>query len=239
MKLKLIYLLAAIFALSASIQGCDKNPDGKDPNGNDPNRPPLEVSVGGNISVDNFVDGAGGTVAFNRFPATVNEWKEVREKIGKTIPGAIALQIMACELYRRNNTAGIECLKLNTSTAKAVSYSNLLKGVIDTRPYQFAAYLQGASWDNGYNPTKPYTITVAVTPTSSVGYSNDYQTNIYHLFIKSNGHEVNGGLQPASVMITARPGEPGEGKYYIISELSSIFLQCKEKSFSVPFNGLD
>ena len=207
--------------------------------GNNTPTTPLQVSVSGNISETNFVTGAVSTVTFNRFPVNVDEWKLVRDQIGETMPGVVALQIMACELYRRNKAAGTECLKLNTVSSSQTSYTNLLRTIASSRPYQFAAYLKGASWDNGYNPTKPYTIEVRVAATSSKEKSNSYQTNIYKLFVKSNGHEMLDGWQPVSVMVTAKPGEPGEGKYYIIFASSSIFLQCKEKSFTVAFNGLD
>ena len=257
MKVKFIYLLAAIFVLSASFQGCDKNP--KDDNKENPtgggngngtetpieeddgvSRPTLVVSVNGDISVENFVTGTVGTVTFSRFPATIKEFKQVREQIGETMMGCVALQVMAGELYRRNVSSGTECMKLNNISNQNARYLNLLKEALRARPYQFAAYLEGASWDNGYNPAKPYTIEFHVTPTSAKSYSNDYQTDIYNFFIKSNGHETNGGLQPVQVMKTKKPGEPGEnGKYYIIFASSSIYLQCKTKSFEYDFNGLD
>ena len=234
MKRVLFFLFVAIFALSTSAQRGNRD------SGNNTSATPLQVSVSGNISADNFVKGTVGTVTFNRFPANVNEWKQVREQIGETMPGAVALQIMACELYRRNNNAGAECIKLNTVSNQVKSYTGLVKDLFRrSRPYQYAAYLKDASWDNGYNPTKPYVITVEVGATSNVEYSNSYQTNIYGLFVKSNGHEMHDGWQPVSVMVTAKPGEPGEGKYYIIFASSSIFLQCKEKSFTAAFNGLD
>jgi len=135
--------------------------------------------------------------------------------------------------------AGTECIKLNLITSLQNSYTNLIRNVVGPRPYQFAAYLKGSAWDNGYNPTKPYTIEMFVTASSTKGYSTYYQADSYKFFIKSNGHEVNDGLQPVVVIKTARSGEPGEGKYYIIEEASSIYLQCRERSFSAPFNGLD
>ena len=200
---------------------------------------PIQVSISGNISTTKFSSGSVATISFSRFPANVDEWKQVREEIGETIPGAVALQIMACELYCRDKAVGTECLKLNTVTSSQTNYISLLRDVSNSRPYQFAGYLKGASASNGYNPTKPYTIEVRVTATSYKEYSNAFQAEVFKFFIKSNGHELNDGLQPVAVMKTARPNEPSENKYYIISELSSIFLQCKEKSFTVDFNGLD
>ena len=243
MKRELLYILAAIVTLSLCVLGCSKE-DGEKSNSikedDGVNRPLIVVSVNGDISVGNFVDGTVATVTFSRFPATIKDWKQVREQIGETILGAVVLQIMAGELYRNNTAHGAECMKLNNISNQHARYTQLLKDALRTRPYQLAAFLSGSSWDNGYNPTKPYTIEFHVTPTSNKSYSNDYQTDIYKFFIKSNGHEINSGLQPVSVMKTAKPSEPGEGgMYYIIFESSSIYLQCKEKSFTVDFNGLD
>ena len=250
MKVKFIYLIATMLILSISFQSCEKDDDKKDPNegggdsvydpDDDVARPTLVVSVNGDISVENFETGTVGTVTFSRFPVTVNEWKKVQEQIGETMMGAVALQIMAGELYRRKTNAGTECMKLNNPSGEATRYTGLIKDVLRIRPYQFAAYLSGASWDNGYNPTKPYTIEFHVTHTSSKSYSNTYQADLYKFFIKSNGHETNEGLQPVVVVKTAKPGVPGEGgKYYIVEESSTIYVQCKEKIFAVDFNGLD
>jgi hypothetical protein len=242
MRKKLFYLPAVLLALALCLQGCEKdgdaNENGGDNNGGNPSIA-FSVNVTGNITPENFVTGAAGTVTFSRFPASVNEWKQAQTQIGGTMPGAVALQIMASEMYRRNNTVGTECIKLGLVSSSHNSYTNLIRNVIGPRPYQFAAYLKGSSWDNGYNPTKPYTIEMFVTHTSISEYSNTYQANYFKFFVKSNGHDTNDGLQPVVVVKTAKPGEPGEGKYYIVEEASSIYLQCRERSFSANFNGLD
>ena len=201
-----------------------------------PNLPAIEVKVIGNISASNFVEGTTGSVEFNRFPASVDEWKQVREKIGETMMGAFVLQVMASEMYRRNNTIGEECMRLAIISASQNSYINLVKNM--KHPYQFAAHLKGASPTNGYNPTKPYTIEFVVTRTSNKQYSNDYQADTYRFFAISNGHDLT--ERTFSVLKTAKPGEPGEGgKYYIVISSSTLYNECKEKSFSQEFKGLD
>ena len=201
-----------------------------------PALPAIEVKVNGNISTTNFVEGTTGSVEFNRFPATVNEWKQVREKIGETMMGAFVLQVMASEMYRRNNAIGEECMRLAIISASQNSYINLAKTM--KHPYQYAAHLKGASPANGYNPTKPYTIEFIVARTSNKQYSNDYQADVYRFFAISNGHDIT--ERTFSVLKTARPGEPGEGgKYYIVTSSSTLYNECREKSFTVDFNGLD
>ena len=257
MKKNFFYLLTAILTLSLCFQGCSKDPDVEPipPIENNPTptptpeptpeptptptptpTTPLEVKVNGNISTSNFVDGTKGSVEFNRFPATVDEWKQVREEIGETMMGAFVLQVMASEMYRRNSTIGEECMRLAIVSASQNSYIGLVKNM--KHPYQYAAHLKGASPENGYNPTKPYTIEFVVNRTSNKQYSNDYQADVYRFFAISNGHDMT--ERTFSVLKTARPGEPGEGgKYYNVISSSTLYNECKEKSFTVNFNGLD
>jgi len=205
----------------------------------------LQVSISGDIDHEVYEAGKTCSATFNRFPVSVDEWKQVREQIGEEPHGAVVLQVMATELYRRDRTAGADCMKETVTVSQYSARIRRLDEIYNTagsnaRPYQMAAFLTGASWDNGYNPTKPYTIEMRVATAKSYGYSNDFQATVIYLEIKSNGHTVNDGWQPFAVLKTHKSGEPGEnGTFYIVSEGSSIYDNCREKSFTVPFNGLD
>jgi len=203
--------------------------------------PNLEVTISGTISHTTHTPGQTGKVTFSRFPATVDEWKEVREKIGGEPHGALALQLMASEMWRRDRTIGRACIDLNNTTTNVSSCVSRLTDVFTlspTRPYQITAFLKGASWDNGYNPTKPYTVDVRVAAGRPYANSTDYQATVIYLEVISYGHDL--GYQPASMLKTQKPGQPGEnGKFFIMFECSSIYNRCREISFSNPFNGLD
>lgn len=71
---------------------------------------PLEVTMTGEIDHEEHTPGQSGSVSFNRFPASVAEFMQVREQIGKEPQGAAALEVMAMEMYRRNRNVGLECL---------------------------------------------------------------------------------------------------------------------------------
>ena len=56
------------------------------------------------------------TVNFDKFPATINEWKDMQSKLGGEPQGAVALQVMAFELYRTNRADGEQALRLNNTS---------------------------------------------------------------------------------------------------------------------------
>jgi len=202
---------------------------------------PFEVSITGTISHTTHTVGQNGTVSFSRFPATVDEWKQAREKIGGEPHGAVALLIMASEMYRRDRAIGRPCIELHNTTANLTSCINRLNDVFSLtppRPYQMAAYLKGASWQNGYNPTKPYTIEMRVAAGRPYSNSTTYQATVIYIEVISNGHDS--GSVPVAVLKTNVANQPGDnGKFFIVFECSSLYLRCREVSATNPFKGLD
>ncbi len=202
----------------------------------------LEVNITGKISHTTYTVGQTGTVTFNRFPATEEEFRQVREKIGGEPHGAVALQLMAYEMYRRNRTVGEACIRLNNVTVNVTPATNRLRELFGkdayyARPYQIAAFLKGATPANGYNPTKPYTVEVRVAPAVAYEYSNDYQNTMLYLEVFTQGKDR--GSEQVAVLKTLKPGEPGEGKYFIVFNSPGLYSQVREVSFANPFNGLD
>ena len=216
-------------------------------NGNDDEKPiipsgPLEVTISGNISHTTHTPDQSGTVTLTRFPATVNEFKQVREQIGGEPHGAVALQIMAFEMYRRNKKIGEECIRLNslsnTVTSSLARLNELFgKDANYARPYQMAAHLKGATPENGYNPTKPYTIEVKVNNGKPYQHSDIYQTEVLYLRVITNGRDS--GTNGIDVLKTYDPNQSSEGKYFIIFACSDLYSQVKAISFTTTFNGLD
>lgn len=203
----------------------------------------LEVKITGSINHTTYTEGDEGSVIFNRFPATMEEFKQVREKIGREPHGGVALHLMALEMFRRNRTLGEQCIKL-------VNVSSHFPGVIRqakenfggdvnyNRPYQVAAFLEGATPENGYNPTKPYTIKVTADAGTKYVYSNTHQTEVLYLRVACAG----GGTYPyrkAAVLKTANPNEQSNDEYFIMFEAPGLQSQVAPISFKAKFNGLD
>ena len=204
---------------------------------------PLEVALSGTINHTDYTKGQSGTITFNRFPATVEEFKQVREQIGGEPHGAIALQLMAYEMYRRDRKMGEECIRLNSTTSNIQQPLRRLNELFSdkysdyARPYQIAAFLKGASPKNGYNPPKPYTIEVRVNPAIRYQESSIFQTEVLYLQVLTQGRK--NGLVGASVLKTHKPGEPSEGTYFIVLSCGDFYFQAEPVSFTAPFNGLD
>jgi len=204
--------------------------------------PRLDVSISGSIHHTVFTPGESGTVTFSRFPATAAEFKQVREQIGNEPHGAVALQVMAYEMYRRNRDRGEECIRLNNVLSHVTQPISRLKELFGNdagyaRPYQMAAFLKGAAWDNGYSPDKPYTVEVTVNNGRAYEYSNDFQNTVLHLNVLTQGKS--GGSDMIDVLKTSKPGESSEGKYFIVFNSPGLYSQVRAISFEHPFQGLD
>ena len=203
----------------------------------------LKVSMTGTINHTQYTEGQSATVSFSRFPKSVEEFKMVREQIGTEPQGAVALQVMAYEMFRQDRKLGEQVLRLNTTTTNMSMVLNRLKSIFDgdaqsNRPYQMAAFLKGATPENGYNPEKPYTVEIIVDKGRKYENYNTYQTTLIHLMVLTKGDD--GGKRHISVMQTQKPGQPGEdGTYYIVNQSDGLHLRVKDKAFKAPFNGLD
>ena len=203
---------------------------------------PIKVQMTGAINHTTYTKGQSGTVTFNRIPATVEEFKMVRDQIGKEPHGTIALQVMAFEMFRRDRTIGEECIRLNNVISNAGDCIRRLKELFGgdggyNRPYQAAAYLKGASPANGYNPTKPYTVEVSVDLGLPYEKSTFYQATIVRLRIKCQGRSQ--GYDQVAVVKTKKPDETSKGTYFIVQSGTGMISQVTPISFDHEFKGLD
>lgn len=203
----------------------------------------IKVSMEGTIDHNTYTEGQRASVTFSRFPRTVEEFQKVREILAVEPHGAVALQIMAYEMYRRNPETGLECIRLNntiTNSGKNSSAVRQLDQIFSkdnsSRSYQMAAYLKGATHENGYNPTEPYTVEVTVDKGRRYGYSNDYQTTVLYLYVLTKGKSSPDVLY---VLKTKKPDETSErGKYFIVNNSPGLYSRVREISFDATFNGL-
>lgn len=207
---------------------------------------PLEafsVKITGAIDHNTHTPNQSGTVEFSRFPATVDEFKQARDVIGSEPHGAVALQIMAFEMYRRDRKVGEACIHLNNVTTNANESVRRLKELFGSdqnyaRPYQMAAFLKGATPRNGYKPDKPYTIEVRVNNGNAYKHSSIYDAKVIYLQVLTAG--TDGGARNIDVLKTRKPGTPGEnGKFFIVFNSPGLDTQVKKIESDASFNGLD
>jgi len=205
---------------------------------------PIQVQMTGSINHTQYTAGQSATITFNRFPASVEEFKQVREQIGREPQGAIALQVMAHEMFRRDREMGRACIELNSTGTEGRKAMGRLKelyraGDSYARPYLMAAFLKGARPDNGYNPTKPYTIEITADPGHKYDSTKDYtfQAPIVYLRIKTQGRSQ--GFEIISVVKTFKPDEPSNGTYFIVNNCPGLYVQVAPISYEHKFLGLD
>ncbi len=253
--------LAAIFA-ALSLSSCKKEDANANANTNaniftasitgKKNLPALTVEVEGSIG-ENPTGQATETFTFNRFPDSVKEFSEVREKVGTRLGGAILLQIMAMEMYSHNKAIGEECVKLCvTSTYQGMVVDSFKRVFYEyKKPYAAASLLAGSKPATGYNPTEPYTIAVGVDTVlmkdaekqAGGTYSSVFQAYLKHLKVynfrrlKGNGSIAKEYAQ-FSVVKTAKPDEPSQDKYYLVQSSGDILVEPEPVSYSHPYKGV-
>ena len=154
-------------------------------------------TVSGEIELEGTVFNAPtATVTFTNIPSGYTEFEAVYNNLlGKSIQGTAAMIPMAMEIYARDADLGERCFTLICNGSATVSeivrilrtkfnYSTYSpEGDAYVQRYLPAVTMKGASWDNGYNPTEPYTIEMcrsanAPQPTQITAYGTDYYVYI-------------------------------------------------------------
>ena len=179
----------------------------------------------GKINHEKWNKSQKSTVTFSRFPTSFEEFVQVREVLGKEPQGAVALVIMAMELYHRDVDEGKEALKLiNTSTNYNSMYRQLKEVMGDdgayNRPYLPAALLKGANPKNAYTPDSPYQVKVRVNPVTKYQESELLDGIVIYLQVDSEGWDTNWrGIEVV---------KPDDEEYYFVSNCPAFYTQCKK-----------
>lgn len=165
------------------------------------------------------------TVSFDQFPASLAQWKRMQEQMGTTPDGAVALQVMAFELYRNNRTDGEAALRLNNTGTNYNSTVERLREIMGkdkyyARPYIAHAMLQGATPENGYTASSPYTISLKVDPNKKYQESQLLKGTVIYLLLYSKGWDTS--WRGVEVV------KPQGSNYYVVSNCPAMYTQCKE-----------
>ena len=236
--------VAAIMILAASCDGIGSGSSSSSSSSGTTSKKrssePIEVTITGVISHTEYTPGQSATVTFSRFPQSVAEFKQVREQIGKEPQGAVALQVMAFEMFRHDRKIGRECIEMNTVNSGVDAPIRRLGQLFGNdanyaRPYQMAGFLKGATPENGYSPSKPYTVEMSVK--EAYQETGIFQSHVIPLKVNAPGRK-NGSIA-VSVLKTHKPDEPSNGTYFIVFGCGDLFFQVEPISFTATFNGLD
>lgn len=193
---------------------------------------PIEVSMTGGIDPSNWTPGEEATVTFSHFPKTIEGFKQIQQQIGGTPQGAVALQLIAFELYNQNTEAGTAAIALNNTDINVPSVMRRLpdifgKNSLDEsypRKHIVATFLEGATPENGFNPTQPYTVTVRSHRINKYERSEILQGYVLYLEARSSGYSS----EWRGCEVVRQKGS----EYFKVSNSPSMYVQC----MPVPFD---
>ncbi|MBR1551340.1 MAG: hypothetical protein IJ632_03350 [Muribaculaceae bacterium] len=179
----------------------------------------------GKINHERWSKHQSSTITFERIPATLDEFKQVQKVLGTEPQGAVPLQVMAFEMFRRDPALGTEALKLNNTSTNLSSTVRRLKEILGNddsynRPYLPAALMQGAKPTNAYTPDYPYQVKMKVDPVKKYQESELLEGIVIYLLIDSEGWDTNW----RGVELVRPEGEP----YYLVSNCPAMYTQCKK-----------
>lgn len=165
------------------------------------------------------------SVEFDVFPATLEQWQEMQKILGGEPQGAVALQVMAFELYRNNRPDGEKALRLNNTSTNYNSTVERLREIMGkdqyyARPYIAWALLNGATPEGGYYVRPPYKIEMKVDPNKKYQQSQLLHGTVIYLLIDSKGWDTN--WRGVEVV------KPQGSDYFVVSNCPAMYTQCKQ-----------
>lgn len=201
---------------------------------------PQTITIEGEINHTEYTGGVESTITFDHFPKNVAEFNNALEQIGQEPQGAVVLMLMAMELYRNDSIAGVECLKtINTETNLPGALRQIRDKLRPSNPkdsyarsYLVAAFMQGATPENGYNAPTPYKVKVRTNPVNRYEESNSLKGYVLYLQVESQGYDT----PWRGVEVCKSKGD----SHYRIVNCPSMYTQCKEISWKTDaeFQGL-
>ena len=124
------------------------------------------------------------TVTFEQLPATLEQMKAMPEASLKEPENTAALAIAALSLYPVDKEAALQMLEFLQGPKGLSPYDKqFLADRFRDKDYVPRSYFSGATPENNYEPSAPYTFTFFENPYSRDNFSEGYLT----LHIKSGG----------------------------------------------------
>lgn len=197
----------------------------------------VTATIKGDIDHEKWKGGAETSVTVSGIPQSVEEFAALREQIGREPQGAVALTLLAFEVFHQQGEAmGIECLKMCATDgcindARQQLRDKLRDDPADSyaRPYQVASFIKGATPENGYNPPKPYVFEMFVDKAQKYQWSDFRECYVLYIRVKSSGSST--GSQQAEVICP-------DDEFFYVNNCPGFYYQCKQKSRKAEFRGL-
>ena len=187
-------------------------------------------TMDGTMETD-YQAGATGRVTFTNVPADLEEFTTVYEQfLGKKPYGVAAMLPMAFEMWGRNHDVGERCISLITGYTcqreimrQLPSHMEPVEHSPEGDPYVQrclpAATLEGATKENGYNPTEPYAVNMTIGLAATWGEESEMlEANVYQLYIIS-GNAWNTTKRTVSVMLPWRGPQ-----LYKVNSCSALYV---------------
>ena len=112
------------------------------------------------------------TFTFSSLPTNANELRALPEASLDSAYKTTALTILALCRYEQDQAAALEMLDFLKGPAEVSTYEKqFIQERLRGKEYKARSFFAGATPDNGYQPTTPYTITVSENPYSFCGKS--------------------------------------------------------------------
>lgn len=185
----------------------------------------------GNLTAEQYNREAWGRVTFTNVPTDYEEFERVySEFLGKTPHGTAAMMPMAMAMYGRDRDLGERCIRLINYDSNVSSVLSQLRQKFtpskhapanDTyiQPYLPAAVLKGATPENGYTPSEPYTVEM----TASINQHSDLKISgkgrVVYLYILGDGWDTK--KRQVEVL------QPGNNALHKVFNCPSLYTQCK------------
>ena len=157
------------------------------------------------------------TFTFSTLPISVNELRALPEATLDSAFKTTALTILTLCRYEADPSAALEMLDFLKGPAEVSTYEKQFIGErLRGKEYKARSFLAGATPENSYQPTMPYTITVSENP-----YSFD-EENWATLYVTSGGAD-----NPRPIKLRKKPST---GQWFLndIQCLSDIRLPVAE-----------
>jgi len=163
----------------------------------------------------------GETITFSRLPVSVDDLKNMDESYFKDYYTAAAIYVATCCLYEDNTDECLDMIDYLNGPDDVSKYDiEYIRDRLSGKQYKTYSYFEGASPDNDYTASQPYTITVNNNP-----YSFD-EDNIAKLYMQSSGSD-------SERFITLRL-KPSTGIWYFVE--SGLFADIKIPVSEDPWN---